>query len=129
MRQAELDRICEGFHEAYRAAAPNFGWVPQPETDVSWAELPSANREVMRATVGTLLATRIIAPARGEGAEARHDQLGVLETLLLRALYDVAYACSEPTAGVLEILADEEWEDGDCAQIERLLEEERADRQ
>jgi hypothetical protein len=65
---------------------------------------------------------------RAEGREARHDQLTGLEALLLRAFYAVADACSELPNGVLEILADEEWSEDDCGQIERLLEEERADR-
>lgn len=66
---------------------------------------------------------------RGEGYEARHDQLTGLEALLLRALYTYAEAYADVPNGVLEQLADDEWSDADSDQIERLLEEERADRQ
>ena len=61
--------------------------------------------------------------------EVRHDRLGPLEATLLRALYDLADANSEFPHGVAEVLADAEWEEAPTAQVERLLEEERADRQ
>lgn len=66
---------------------------------------------------------------RAEGKEVRHDQLTALEALLLRAIFDYADAYSDFPDDVLAILADQEWSDADSAQLERLLEEERADRQ
>lgn len=66
---------------------------------------------------------------RVKGAEVRQDQLTKLEATLLRALYTFAEAYGEGPVGVFEQLEADGWSDVDCAQLERLLEEEAADRQ
>ena len=54
------DQIAREFHEWYEALAPDFGYRTREESAVPWAEVPSANKALMRATVTRLLERGVI---------------------------------------------------------------------
>jgi len=79
---------------------------------------------VNRATEGQIV------EKRAGGVPVRHDRLTALEAVLLRALYSAG--CNWATDTISDVvgwLKDEGFDDGDCAVLEQLLEEEEADRQ
>lgn len=50
-----VEAACEVMHDAYERAAVGAGWDTNPESRKPWADVPEANKETMRAAVGTLL--------------------------------------------------------------------------
>jgi hypothetical protein len=62
MRQAQgldphdelVEQACEVMHDAYEKAALGTGWATNPESRKPWADVPEANKETMRASVGAL---------------------------------------------------------------------------
>lgn len=60
----QAERIARAFHEAYERLAPSFGYETRKASAVPWEDVPEENRELMVATVETLLEDgEIIAPA------------------------------------------------------------------
>lgn len=51
----DIDQACEVMHDAYEEAAVKAGWETNPRSRVPWADVPEANKETMRASVGALL--------------------------------------------------------------------------
>jgi hypothetical protein len=56
----QVEAIARAFHENYERLAPEFGWKPQPQSSVSWERVPPENRQLMQATVRSLLIDGII---------------------------------------------------------------------
>lgn len=54
------EQIAREFHEAYENLAPEFGYRTREASAVPWDEVPSQNKELMKATVTTLLQKGII---------------------------------------------------------------------
>ena len=54
-----IEQLCEEMHDRYEAAAIGAGWETNPESRLSWADIPEANKQTMRAAVGPI-ADRII---------------------------------------------------------------------
>ena len=55
--------IAQRFHEVYEQLAPSYGWKTQPESRVSWDELPPSQRELMVATVKRVLDESALRPS------------------------------------------------------------------
>jgi hypothetical protein len=49
-----VEQACEVMHDAYEKAALGTGWATNPESRKPWADVPEANKETMRASVGAL---------------------------------------------------------------------------
>jgi hypothetical protein len=49
------EQIAREFHEAYEDLAPEFGYRTRKASSVPWDEVPSSNKELMKATVTRLL--------------------------------------------------------------------------
>lgn len=71
------ERIARRFHEVYEDFAPSFGWTSQ--SPVPWEELPEANRELMLAVVGELLAQEEIAPGNVRGSLEAYSETHPLD--------------------------------------------------
>jgi hypothetical protein len=54
------DHIAEQFHQEYEALAPLVGYRTRDESAVPWSEVPTANKNLMRATVTRLLERGVI---------------------------------------------------------------------
>lgn len=54
------DQIARAFHEEYEALAPEFGYRTRAESARPWAEVPSDNQSLMRATATRLLERGVI---------------------------------------------------------------------
>jgi hypothetical protein len=62
-----IERLCEIQHDAYEAAAAEHGWKTNPASRTSWAEVPEANKQTMRASMRAVLAVPFL--------QVRFDQL------------------------------------------------------
>lgn len=61
MSEEELDeRVARAFHEAYERLAPDFGYRTREASAVPWAEVPEANRLLMRAVVRDLMQAGVV---------------------------------------------------------------------
>jgi hypothetical protein len=49
------DAVAKMFHEAYERLAPEFGYETRVDTRKDWDEVPTANKELMRATCKTVV--------------------------------------------------------------------------
>ncbi|UUW88371.1 hypothetical protein [Pimelobacter simplex] len=63
-RDADIDQLCEIFHDAYEAEALSAGWETNPRSRVPWGDVPEPNKQCMRAAVRAFL---------GSGRFADHD--------------------------------------------------------
>jgi len=52
----DVERLCAVHHDAYEEAARTRGWATNLNCRCSWAELPAANKDTMRAAMRALLA-------------------------------------------------------------------------
>jgi len=52
----DIERLCAIHHDAYEAAASARGWATNLDCRCSWADLPEANKDTMRAAMRVLLA-------------------------------------------------------------------------
>jgi hypothetical protein len=52
----ESERVAQAFHEAYERLAPQFGYETRRESAVPWSEVPDANKRLMVAVSGEVLA-------------------------------------------------------------------------
>lgn len=68
--KALIDDIARAFHEAYERKAPDLGYRTRAESRVPWADVPHANKVLMRATVAELLSSGVIRGGRA-GLELR----------------------------------------------------------
>jgi hypothetical protein len=71
-RLSDATEIARQFHYHYERLAPRFGYETRGESAVGWTDVPQANRDLMVATVETLLDRGIIATAlteTGDGDE------------------------------------------------------------
>lgn len=50
------EELARQFHEAYERLAPEFGYETRPESAVPWEDVPEANRALMVAVAGVILA-------------------------------------------------------------------------
>lgn len=55
VRAADVERFCIFMHEAYEDAAVQQGWETQEASRKSWEDVPEANKETMRHTIGLLI--------------------------------------------------------------------------
>lgn len=71
-----------------------------------------------------------IVEQRAGGVPIRHDRLTALEHLLLRTLYTVTmdWSTEDPEQTIGQLKEWSGFDDADCALLEQLLEEEKADR-
>lgn len=60
------EKVARSFHEAYERLAPQFGYKTREASAVPWEDVPAANKELMRATVGEVLSA-LPAVAVGDG--------------------------------------------------------------
>ena len=51
----QRDALARQFHETYERLAPSFGYKTRKESAVPWEDVPSANKELMRAVAGEIL--------------------------------------------------------------------------
>lgn len=54
------EEIAKTFHYTYEALAPLFRWETQTASRTSWEDLPDKNKNLMIATVASLLASGVI---------------------------------------------------------------------
>jgi hypothetical protein len=54
------EHVAREFHAEYEALAPLFGYRTRQESAKPWEEVPSHNRELMKATVTRLLERGVI---------------------------------------------------------------------
>lgn len=54
------DTIARAFHEAYETLAPNFGYETRKASAVPWEDVPSNNKELMKAVVAQLIKDGVI---------------------------------------------------------------------
>lgn len=57
-----IDDLARQFHETYERKAPDVGYRTRVESRVPWADVPHANKVLMRAVVAELLSRRVIRP-------------------------------------------------------------------
>lgn len=66
------ESIAAAFHAKYEDLAPHYGYETREASAVPWRDVPEANRQLMTAVVGSLLAAGEIQPGpgamRGSGA-------------------------------------------------------------
>lgn len=55
MTTPQIEEACRVMHDAYEAAAVGAGWETQEKSRVPWEDVPEANKETMRASVGALM--------------------------------------------------------------------------
>jgi hypothetical protein len=60
MPESPAERVAQAFHEAYEELAPEFGYRTREASAKPWADVPSANRALMQATVQRLLDRQFI---------------------------------------------------------------------
>lgn len=48
-------KIAQAFHEAYERLAPRYGYETRQQSAVPWRQVPKRNRDLMTATVESLL--------------------------------------------------------------------------
>lgn len=51
----KIEIIAESFHAAYEELAPRFNYKTREASSVAWKDVPTGNKELMRATVRALL--------------------------------------------------------------------------
>ena len=56
------ERIARAFHEAYEKLAPMFGYETREANAKPWIEVPTQNRELMKAVVSSLIVNGVIVP-------------------------------------------------------------------
>jgi hypothetical protein len=59
------EKIAAAFHAKYEALAPHYGYETREASAVPWRDVPEANRQLMTAVVGSLLAAGEIKPGGG----------------------------------------------------------------
>lgn len=50
-----IDEVARDFHDTYEALASGFGYSTRRDSAVEWEGVPAANKELMRATVASML--------------------------------------------------------------------------
>lgn len=60
VREWYVDHIASQFHETYERLAPKHGYETRAESAVPWADVPVANKELMRSVVAVLLTSGVI---------------------------------------------------------------------
>lgn len=58
--EVEAEKIAREFHYSYEGLAPAFSYETREASRVPWCDVPEANRLLMIATVGSLLARGVI---------------------------------------------------------------------
>lgn len=61
------DEIARAFHERYESLASHYGYETRPESAVTWDRVPEKNKNLMVATVASLLLDGVIVAAQKEG--------------------------------------------------------------
>jgi len=51
----QCDALARKFHEAYERLAPSYGYKTRKESAVPWADVPSGNKDLMRAVAREIL--------------------------------------------------------------------------
>lgn len=59
------EKIAAAFHAKYEALAPHYDYETREASAVPWRDVPEANRQLMTAVVGSLLAAGVIKPGGG----------------------------------------------------------------
>lgn len=72
-REAIVEAIAAAFHERYEALAPGHGWESRTK-GIPFAELPDANKQLMRETVAALIDDGMI--EAGAGLSAGFQSVG-----------------------------------------------------
>ena len=57
---AQVHKIAQAFHETYERLAPEYGWVTQKESAMSWEDIPVENKLLMINVVAKLFNDGII---------------------------------------------------------------------
>lgn len=68
------EKIAAEFHAKYEALAPHYGYETREASAKPWHKVPEANRQLMTAVVGSLLAAGVIEPGRGPMRGSRQNQ-------------------------------------------------------